>query len=148
MEIDLSCLLIVGQTKLLGQGLHLLHDEPLEVPVAAEGGEGVAGNAPPLCPLLDGAVSGHHHSNHTGLERVSMYIALGNVVTVAINTLNVLRSHVVTIGQLEDLLLVVDDLKGPVGLPLAHVPSVEPALAVHHGSGHLGVSVVRDSDRM
>ena len=112
--------------------------------MTAEGGEGVAGDAPPLRPLLDSALSRHHDGDHTRLEGVTVHVALGDVVTVTVDPLNVLRSHVVTIGQLEDLLLVVDDLQGPVGLPLADVPGVEPALAVHHGGGHLGVPVVAE----
>lgn len=70
------------------------------------------------------------------------------VWTVLINGLHFVRRHVLAPRQFEDQFLVVDDLQGPVGLPLAHVPSVEPALAVHHGSGHLRVSVVRDCNGM
>ena len=94
------------------------------MPVTAEGGEGVAGDASPLGPLLDRTLSRHNDGDHAGLERVAVHEALGDVVTVAVDTLNILRGHVVTVGKLEDLLLVVDDLQGPVWLPLTNIPGM------------------------
>ena len=59
-----------------------------------------------------------------------------------VNSLHLVWGHVLAPRQFEDQLLVVDDLQGPIGLPLAHVPGVQPALGVHHGGGHLRVPVV------
>ena len=59
-----------------------------------------------------------------------------------VNGLHLVWGHVLAPRQFEDQLLVVDDLQGPIGLPLAHVPGVQPALGVHHRPRPVGVPEV------
>ena len=54
-----------------------------------------------------------------------------------------LWSHVLSVGQLENLLLTVNNLESSVRKPFPDIPSVEPAISIQHVGGSLRVSGTR-----
>ena len=76
------------------------------------------------------------------MDKTLSYVGTGGV-----DSLNILRSHVFTVGQLEDLFLVVNDLQSPIRLPLSNITCVKPTIAVKNVGRHLGIpgAVIRVS---
>ena len=62
----------------------------------------------------------------THLERVAVYECLGDEGAGGVGVLNLLSGHILTLTQLEDVLLAVDDAQSAVGQPLANIA------AAHH----------------
>ena len=58
-------------------------------------------------------------SNYISLEGISVDEDLGDVEGLPNLLLNLIRGNILTLSELEDVLLSVDDLEGAVGQPLA-----------------------------
>mmetsp|Transcript_4106 Transcript_4106/g.10480 ORF Transcript_4106/g.10480 Transcript_4106/m.10480 type:complete len:237 (+) Transcript_4106:107-817(+) len=65
-------------------------------------------------------------------ERVSVHEDLEHEGAPLANLLDLLRGHVLSLRQLEEVLLPVNDLQLPTGNPAAHIPSVEPAVLIQN----------------
>jgi hypothetical protein len=94
-------------------------------------------------PLLEGGPLGHHDGHEEVLERVSIDERLGDVGRLSDLVLYLLWDDVLSLRELEDVLLSIDDLEGALGdIELADVASVDPALSVEGLLGHLRLAVV------
>mmetsp|Transcript_11923 Transcript_11923/g.35708 ORF Transcript_11923/g.35708 Transcript_11923/m.35708 type:complete len:457 (+) Transcript_11923:421-1791(+) len=93
-------------------------------------------------PRLDGLLGRHHNGDEAGLEGVAIYPDLLQGRVLLEHRFDRLHRDVLTLGELEDVLLAVDELEGAVSGDGADVPCVEPAVRLQHLLGHRLLLVV------
>mmetsp|Transcript_36624 Transcript_36624/g.87407 ORF Transcript_36624/g.87407 Transcript_36624/m.87407 type:complete len:371 (+) Transcript_36624:69-1181(+) len=85
---------------------------------------------------------GNHDRDEVCLERVAVHERLPNEERLVYHVLDLLGGHVLSLGQLKDILLPIDDLKLSLGRPKPDVARVKPSLVIDRLSGLLLVLVV------
>mmetsp|Transcript_17633 Transcript_17633/g.30374 ORF Transcript_17633/g.30374 Transcript_17633/m.30374 type:complete len:362 (-) Transcript_17633:1029-2114(-) len=125
----------------------VLEDRLLELRVGADLQE-VVGGGEALLLRPDGQVVQlrHHHRDQVRLHAVAVDEDLADELAAAEDVLEVLGSDVLAVGQLEDVLLPVDDRERAVGVPPPDVAGVKPAVLVEAGLAVGLVAVVARKD--
>ena len=96
------------------------------------------------CPGLDSSNLRHHYPHNTGLQGVTVNKDLRYIVTLQVDILQLVRNNILSLGQLEYVLLTVDNLQCSTRQPLSYISCMQPTFIIKNMASSLRVPVCNE----